>query len=42
MQLSLIPPTWKDTSKGGVYVDREGVLFMEFANVNAAAPQQVR
>ena len=39
LQLKLIGPTWKDTSKGGVYVDREGVLFMEFANSN---PQQVR
>ena len=41
MQLSLIPPTWKDTPKGGVYVDREGVLFMEFAGTNASAQQQV-
>ena len=40
LQLSLIPPTWKDTAKGGVYVDREGVLFMEFAATNATAQQQ--
>ena len=39
---SLIAPTWKDTNKGtGVFVDREGVVFLEFASVNANAPQQV-
>ena len=39
---SLIAPTWKDTSKGtgSVYVDRSGVLFLEFASINANAPQQ--
>ena len=39
---SLIAPTWKDTNKGtGVFVDREGVVYLEFASVNANAPQQV-
>jgi len=33
MQMSLIGPTWRTTASGSVYIEREGVIFMEFASV---------
>jgi hypothetical protein len=45
LQLSFILPTWRElntsNNKGGIIVEREGTLFLEFANVNLNAPQQV-
>ncbi|GAX74163.1 hypothetical protein CEUSTIGMA_g1612.t1 [Chlamydomonas eustigma] len=44
VQLSFIPPTWREVngprSAADCVVDREGALFMEFANINPNAPQQ--
>eukprot|EP00798_Chlamydomonas_sp_ICE-L_P010682 gene10682-12372_t len=35
LRMNFVPPTWNETQKGDVYVEREGVLKLQFAPIGA-------